>query len=162
MKSMNVKTNNRKFIDLTSAIYVALDIDVPAEEFDEDSPHMMNLEFDDTQFTLAYCAQLDLDKFSILCRFGQIPPERESEVLRRILEVNLMLGRARDITLGADPVTRDIVLLFSPPLGVSTADSTLNAMGMMADQAQAWRRTFFLDDDYDAGEAIDAIFRDLV
>jgi len=144
---MNTSNNTEKFFNLASSIITKLGIDMPRDDFDSDTPGVLEVEIEGVEMTVAYFAPVDFDKFSVLCRFGQVPVDGESDVLRRALEVNLMLGRAGDVRLGADPVSKDVVLYLCLPLQTSTAESTLASMVMMANQAHMWRRMHFLDGD---------------
>jgi hypothetical protein len=88
------------------------------------------------------------DALTIYCDFGIVPAQREAVVLRRLLEVNLFLA---DAPLAAsfiiNPETEHVVLGFRAELGKITAELLVQTLESCAQEAERWRKGYFLDSD---------------
>ena len=82
--------------------------------------------------------------------FGAPPAERAFEVLRRLLEINLLLAAQGSPRLALDPATGRVIFAYTTLLQDLTAETLLGGIAMAVRQAHAWRKSFFLDDACDA------------
>lgn len=77
--------------------------------------------------------------------FGPFPEARGLEILRRLLEVNLLLASPGTARLGIDAYTGRVVLAYRHELQDLTAGKLHESVTLAAQQALAWRADFYLD-----------------
>lgn len=80
---------------------------------------------------------------ALLLNFGPVPANDEARILRRLLELNLLLARGEE-RLGIDPESGD--LIFHCLLRNPTASGLLTAIVTGRGLAQRWHAHRFLDD----------------
>lgn len=79
----------------------------------------------------------------IYAQLGAVPPEAPAEVLRNLLEANLLWAGTGGATIGLHPDTHMAVLAYSMPFEGLTGESLAVALPQFATIAAFWRR--FLD-----------------
>jgi hypothetical protein len=94
---------------------------------------------DGIAFSLIYSEQVDPDLLFLYADYGEVPPGREAEVYRALLEMNLHVytGRGPVLTLSAD--SGHVVRAEHCPLVDLKPQALYTAMVKIAGDAKAWR-----------------------
>lgn len=85
------------------------------------------------------------DRIDVFVDFGAYPEERGADILRRLLEVNLLLASAGTARLGVDGDTGRVVLAWQQLLRGLTAEGLRGSLVAAVEQALEWRSGFYLD-----------------
>jgi len=86
------------------------------------------------------------DRIDILADFGAFPEDRVAEVMRRLLEVNLLLSSAGTARLGVDADSGRVMLAWHHMLHGMSAQKLLASVQLAVQQAFEWRGSFYLDE----------------
>jgi hypothetical protein len=107
------------------------------------------IQCDDVTFSLL--PSLDgVDAISVFTAFGDVPSGREIRVYRRLLEVNVLVPLDGGPRLGIDEESGKVIMAFR--IVAPTPTRLLLDLQSAVRQAQAWRTTFYLDDDEECEE----------
>lgn len=115
-----------------------------------------NLCFRDVALTLFF-DEGDTQQVNVFIDFGAVPEDRALQVLRRLLEINLLLAPQGSPRLGLDPETGRVVFNYAQPLQALTARKLLGGIDMAVRQAGAWRDRFFLEERASGTQLRDAL-----
>jgi len=88
----------------------------------------------------------ECDRVDIFADFGAFPEDRGVEIMRRLLEVNLLLSSAGTPRLGLDADTGRVVLAWHHVLRDATPTRLLESLQLAAQQALEWRASYYLDE----------------
>ncbi|MGI4847208.1 MAG: CesT family type III secretion system chaperone [Janthinobacterium lividum] len=136
----------RNFIALVEDVFRDLGFSPPAMTHDVEAPLAMEIEVDDIVFEVVHSSRDRPDKILIECHFGQPPVDRATDVLNKVLQVNLSLARAHEPAFGVDMTTGDVIYAFHEPLESMSARELMDAMKQAAVQAKEWRMNYFFDE----------------
>jgi hypothetical protein len=99
---------------------------------------------DDVAFTLLP-AENEAVGLRVFAQFGAPPSEKITQILRRLLEINLFMPHGRDERLAIDPASGCVI--FSYTFFPASAAALLTSLRQAASHARAWRFNYFLDDE---------------
>lgn len=98
-------------------------------------------------FSLHHVEGSDAGKVLIHADFGLLPAQQREAILLRLLDTNFHLsGGEYPICFSHNERTGHVMFSASQPLDNVTGSGVLLLMGHLADYAQAWRQTYFLDE----------------
>jgi hypothetical protein len=140
----------REFIALVEDMFRELGFSPPATTHDPDQPLAMELEVAQINFEIVHIPHAAPERFLVECHFGEIPIDKRTQVLTRLLEVNLALARSYEAVFGVDLAKGIVIYTFVERLGEITAPALLASLHRIANKAREWRLSYYLDDDKDA------------
>ena len=120
-----------------------------ANEGETDEPAALSMEVDDVPVMLAAIADEQEGQAMLCADFGEIPPERETEVMRAVLDTNLPLYRDMGATMCTNPLTGHLLALKR----IALAEATLEGVVEMARQFASGVHRFNRDQ-FGAGESV--------
>jgi hypothetical protein len=136
----------REFIALVEDMFRELGFAPPATTHDPDQPLAMELEVAQINFEVVHIPHGAPGKFLVECHFGEIPIDKRTQVLTRLLEVNLALARSYEAVFGVDLAKGIVIYSFVERLGEVSAPALLATLHRIAKKAREWRLSYYLDD----------------
>jgi hypothetical protein len=143
----------QKFISLVEAIFLELGFELPTVAYDPEVCLAMEMERDGIAFEIVHAMDETVENFMVECKFGAIPVDRTTDVLKRLMEVNLTLLREHRVAYGVDPVTNHVTSGTVYALVDVDPIALLDDMSAMARQAKIWQQTHFLEETSSASQA---------
>ena len=112
---------------------------------------LCDIQVDGINFTLLH-SESDDDNLTSACDFGEVPQALSAEILRRVLETNMIFFRGDLPRFAINPQTGRVILMASIPLENLTAETLVDILKQHASFAQEWRLTYFLG--YESADVI--------
>lgn len=112
------------------------------------------ISIDGVGLMLLYSASVKNDRMFAFCDFGDVPPEREAAVMRRLLEMNFAVYQGNAPSFTIDPESGRVMLLAEVPLSEATPVNVMGFLQGLSVQANEWRKNHFLaeEQEYEALE----------
>lgn len=117
---------------------------IPATAVRHDSPQ---LSVKGVDFSLRHLDGADEGTVLIHADFGPLPSRQREAILARLLDTNFHLsGSQQHSSFSRDERTDHVVFHGALPLASTRGENVLQLMGHLSEYAQAWRQTYFLDE----------------
>jgi hypothetical protein len=135
----------RAYIELSEEIFRELGLPPPVMTHDVGLPLITTLEVAGVLFTVVHASDIEPSRLLVECTFGPLPVERRIAVLTTLLRANQTLLQVGAGTFAYDAEARAVLYIFAQPLEEMRAASLLEHMAQVAQYAQQWQITLFLD-----------------
>ncbi|KAF1010957.1 MAG: hypothetical protein GAK32_01137 [Pseudomonas fluorescens] len=101
----------------------------------------------DVDFSLSHIESPEADAVLMHADFGPLPSRQREAILLRLLDTNFhLIDGVRHSSFSHNEHTGHVMFGSALALQGTTAEQILLLMGHIAEYAQAWRQTYFLDD----------------
>ena len=110
-----------------------------------DGPQAVTLDIADVRITLAFEPRRDASRIFFLCQLGLIPAERETDILRRLLETTHSRLSDDAAILSMDPESGEAILEYNVAITSTTPERLVASLKGAAETALLWRECHFLE-----------------
>lgn len=141
------KNERRAFMALVNDLCRVLsypDIDEPIRD---DQVLVMEMMLDGISFNVSHSFVNAQQRIRIEAIFGEMPADRVSQVLYRLLHLNRELSEFGNSSLGYDSTRSKIIYSHVTNLASLDGQGLLNVMTEIAWRAKYWRENYFLSED---------------
>jgi hypothetical protein len=128
---------------------------IPVQDVDEVGD-IVDLEIDGVVFILKNSSTDTEDAIEFLCDFGEPPKARREEILGRLLEINFVLPLLNPPIFALDIDNGHAVLRGRQGIAGMAPLDLLNILAGCAEQAKAWKETYYLPPEHDPARALPA------
>lgn len=132
------------FVELINDLATALKQELPKFDAEADNLYVVHLGLGETEFSFIHTPRSEPSVFTVFCRLGALPKDA-APAMKRALEINLLTASSQGGILGIDPASGEMYLTVRAHLDEVTSPIMLAMVGLMARQAEEWKKTHFLD-----------------
>jgi len=148
----HLQAAHRQFLVLVAEFYRELGSELPYFESEAENPVAFAADADGVGLTVGYDPRsIDMNLF-VHCVFGELPAHDEEGALRRLLERNLPLLRARGMTYCLDSQTQKVGCYLRTAVAGVDVHALREILETMAREAARWRAGHFLSNAESEGE----------
>lgn len=105
---------------------------------------LCQINVDDNKYSLGYI-EAEPECLIAFCHFGDVPEQRAVAILRRLLEINMLMFSAQAPRFSINPDTGRVLLIIQIPLEGLTYGALMEALVIFSRIAKNWRKNFLLD-----------------
>lgn len=129
-----------RFIEFVEEFYRRTDTHLGHFDWDGESPIAFEARIDEVKFQVGYdpLAAGNAHLF-VYCPFGPMPPHEDASMLRRLLELNLALGREHNASYCVDVATREVAFYLRRDLAQVDMTTLFEEMAGVAEDARRWK-----------------------
>ena len=135
------------FYELAAQFCTAIDSPIPELTPDSDGVLSFSAVVRDVHVAAAHDPVAHPGLVFVFATFGPVPPERELQALRALLQANLLMIRPVAPTFTRNPDDGQIILRYACPLPELTGSALWDGLQTVIDSALQWREDFFLGPD---------------
>lgn len=140
------KEYRKLFMHLVNDLSRVLSYPENSEELREDDVLVMEMSLEDVPFNVLHFMKQAPEKVLIEAIFGDVPTQRSTDVLYRVLHLNRELSESGIAAIAYDPERKKLVYCQELTLENASGQILLEKMTEICWRAQYWRETYFLKD----------------
>jgi len=106
----------------------------------------MSMEVNDIDFLVTHVNSNNAEKIMVECRFSQLPQKGGQAALTRLLELNGNAGDGGEQAYAIDAETGEVIYTRVKNIADESGLTLLSTMAVMAQYAEEWKETYYLDD----------------
>lgn len=146
-KNIVVTNPHRKaFLQLVADICVELDVPPCDSDMKTDETLIMEMGLEGIGFSVVHSLTNHPERILIEANFGDLPQERRTAVLYRMLHLNRELAEAGNAAFTLDAGSGNVIYTHAAKLVESTGKDLLGAMTDITWRGEHWKKTWFLED----------------
>jgi len=134
------------FDRLVAGIASLAGLPLPDLPRDPDATRSLHITIDAVAIRLACMPALRPDCALVFCIFGALPKGRETAALTRLMALNFKLFCGASLRFAIDETSGEVLGCYEINYAESSPERVLEDFEQVVDQAEAWRRTYFLED----------------
>lgn len=131
------------FSDLTIGLCGLLELPMPSLEPNEAGTVGFTVVYDGARIGFVQAEGGDAADLLMLVELGPVPPEKELEVLRGLMDANYVMRAGGAPAFTRHPHTQDIVLRYSFKYAEVDVDRLVDSLATAADAVVNWREAHF-------------------
>lgn len=135
------------FYELAAQFCAAIESPVPELTPDGDGVLSFSAVVRDVHVAAAHDPLTHPGLVLVYATFGPVPVERELQVLRALLQANLLMTRPAAPTFTRNPDDGLVILRYACPLSELTGSALWDSLQAVIDSALQWREDYFLGPD---------------
>jgi len=135
----------KKFINLIGEIRQALGYSLREEELLPDEDLAMEMDYGGFSFSIVHSKRNSPKNILIECIYGDIPAEKELEIIINLLEMNCALAEIDGSVFCIDPDSGLLMYTISLYLNENNAETILRKMTEIVWHGRRWRANQFLE-----------------
>ena len=143
-----------QFREVTSEIHRLIGIEPKAVLGSDDTRWVTDFDINGVDMAIMYSKQDNPYTLSLVCVFGTAGDVNRVEAWTRLLSLNFSLLMSGNGAFTINPKTNEVVFMAQILIERLTSQSVLTALVQLADQANVWRSTRYLDVAVDAQDVL--------
>lgn len=143
----SMPTERSAFMSLVNDLCRVLNYPERSSEVRDDETLVMEMTLEGIAFTVSHSLNEQTEKVLIQADFGQLPAERTTDVLYRIMHLNRELSETGVAKICFDDVVNAVIYIHTAPLETLDGASLLTIMTEITWRAEYWQTTYFLNTD---------------